>query len=110
VYCGARLARSLAHLLVGVVCVCVCAWRRNPLHALTDSANFIMETCKPEDEIYEDVSIIVSGALQMSRMLVSIMDWAKVSVGQLELRPSAFNIADMLRQLVRRCRLAASVV
>jgi hypothetical protein len=75
-------------------------WCRNPLHALTDSANFIMESCKPDDAIYEDVSIIVSGALQMSRLLVSIMDWTKVSVGQLELKQDQFDLSALLLRLV----------
>jgi signal transduction histidine kinase len=73
---------------------------RNPLHALSGSANFIKESCKPDDAIYEDVSIIVSGALQMSRLLVSIMDWTKVSVGQLELHPVSVAVTPFLRELV----------
>jgi hypothetical protein len=76
-------------------------WCRNPLHALTDSANFIMESCKPDDAIYEDVSIIVSGALQMSRLLVSIMDWTKISVGQLELRQADVDVVRLLKNVVR---------
>ncbi len=78
----------------------VCECFRNPLHALTDSANFIMESCKADDDIYEDVSIIVSGALQMSRLLVSIMDWSKVSVGQLQLKHENISVANVLRQMV----------
>ncbi len=76
-------------------------WHRNPLHALTDSANFIMESCKPSDGIYEDVSIIVSGALQMSQLLVNIMDWTKVSVGQLELKKEHVDVSTAVKQLVR---------
>jgi signal transduction histidine kinase len=75
-------------------------WCRNPLHALSGSANFIKESCKPDDAIYEDVSIIVSGALQMSRLLVSIMDWTKVSVGQLELKQDQFDLSALLLRLV----------
>jgi hypothetical protein len=61
-----------------------------------------MESCKPDDAIYEDVSIIVSGALQMSRLLVSIMDWTKISVGQLEIKCDKVNVATVLRHLVRQ--------
>ena len=78
----------------------VAVWCRNPLHALSGSANFIKESCKPDDAIYEDVSIIVSGALQMSRLLVSIMDWTKVSVGQLELKQDQFDLSALLLRLV----------
>ncbi len=67
-----------------------------------------MESCKPDDAIYEDVSIIVSGALQMSRLLVSIMDWTKISVGQLEIKCDKVNVATVLRHLVRNERVALS--
>jgi K+-sensing histidine kinase KdpD len=60
-----------------------------------------MESCKPDDAIYEDVSIIVSGALQMSRLLVSIMDWTKISVGQMELKLEDMRVGDILRGVVR---------
>jgi hypothetical protein len=82
-----------------VTCI-FAVWCRNPLHALSGSANFIKESCKPDDAIYEDVSIIVSGALQMSRLLVSIMDWTKVSVGQLELKQDQFDLSALLLRLV----------
>ena len=96
---GSRMCVRVWIHIVGVRC-------RNPLHALTDSANFIMESCKPDDAIYEDVSIIVSGALQMSRLLVSIMDWSKVSVGQLELRQADVRVNAFLTRLAGVCRRA----
>ncbi len=73
---------------------------RNPLHALTDSANYIMESCKPDDAIQEDVSIILSGAMQMSRLLVSIMDWTKVSMGQLGMDITNVDVAQLVLEWV----------
>jgi hypothetical protein len=90
-----------ARALCAFVLTCVlCVFVRNPLHAVTDSANYIMESCKPSDAIYEDLNIILSGALQMSRMLVSIMDWTKVSVGQSGLKKDDIDVPAVLGRAV----------
>ena len=81
--------------------VCVYWLRRNPLHAITGCANFLLEHVSEHDASYEDVSTILSSAGQMSRLLSDIMDWSKVSSGRLDVECIATDIHRLLEGTVR---------
>jgi signal transduction histidine kinase len=74
---------------------------RNPLHAVSGSAAFLLDLVKPGDEMYEDVIVIVSGAAQMSRLISDIMDWGKVSSGEMTLSREPTVLPSLLRDVVR---------
>jgi signal transduction histidine kinase len=74
---------------------------RNPLHAVAGCARFLLERSSPGDAVYEDVTTILSGASQMSRLITDIMDWSKVSAGKVDLVLEAAYVPSLLKDVVR---------
>ncbi len=60
---------------------CVGEYCRNPLHAVAGCARFALEALNPNDEtgMYEDLSTIVSSAIQMSNIITSIVEWTSAA-------------------------------
>jgi hypothetical protein len=74
---------------------------RNPLHALAGCARFIMETCEPDDENYEDMCTILSSASQMSNLITAMVDWTGVNSSYCDTPSEAVNVMDAIKELVR---------
>lgn len=54
----------------GVCCYGGC---RNPLHAISASAEFLAEAIDPSDPAHEDVQAIVAGSQQMHRLVNDVL-------------------------------------
>ena len=75
---------------------------RNPLHAVAGCARFILEQCSPDDDIYDDVCVILSGTTQMSNLITSIVEWTNVNSEKAELCSEALDVMPFLSDAVRR--------
>ena len=65
---------------------------RNPLHAVAGCARFILEQCSPDDDIYDDVCVILSGTTQMSNLITSLVEWTNVNSEKAELCSEALDV------------------
>ena len=100
--CGPILVDNAAMLLVLGVCADVgVAVNRNPLHAVAGSARFILERCEPGDDMYDDVTTILSGTREMSNLITSLMDWTNVNSEKAEVTTTSIALRPVVRTLVR---------
>ncbi len=59
-----------------------------------------MDTCQPNDSIYEDVATILSGAQQMSNLITAMVDWTAVNSAADAYREPT-NVVALCTQAVR---------
>ena len=65
---------------------------RNPLHALAGAARFLLEECRPNSTMFDDVTTIVSSATQMSNLITALVDWTGVSSASSEAKLTAVGL------------------
>lgn len=71
---------------------------RNPLFAITSSAEFLKDTALHPDQA-EEVSSICDSSLLMLRLVNDVLDLSKLDSGKLELESREFDLHSMLKRL-----------
>ena len=69
-----------------------CHELRNPLHAISASAAFLVDVITQGSPGYEDLLAILAGAEQMHRIVNDVLDLGKLRAGKLALKPEPFQI------------------
>lgn len=76
----------------------LCHEIRNPLFAITSSAEFLKDTPLHPDQA-EEVSSICDSSLLMLRLVNDVLDLSKLDSGKLELEAREFDLSSLLHRL-----------
>jgi signal transduction histidine kinase len=76
---------------------------RNPLSALKMGAAAVRpdRPLPPEEKVRERFALVVRQSARIEQMVSDLLDTARIEAGNLELRPEAQDLADLLREAVQ---------
>lgn len=77
-----------------------CHQLRNPLQTVMGSLEMMTELLRGDERVCEDLAAMAAGTRDMKRVIDDVVNWMRVSVGKLELKPTPTDLRAMLRQLV----------
>lgn len=81
---------------------------RTPLNAILGYAELIREDLEPNDPTAEDIRKIEQAGSHLLSLINDVLDLSKVAAGELGVRPEAFDIVELVEEIVPLAETSAT--